>query len=355
MPLSGSVSGGAYSTADRLLHRLALAWRPVLETTFDVEGALFGRAADAIGPLRPIFVCGFARAGTSLVTRLIADSAAVASPAYRDMPFPLAPNLWSRLSGRQRRVAASPRGHGDGLAHDLDTPEAIEEAFWRCFEGPRYLRSEGIIPAPPEMETMSKFRRYMALVVLRARGERYLSKNNNNVIRLQALADAFPDALFVHPFRSPAAQAESLRKQHERTCDLQRQDRFRLKYSGWLAHREFGLGHLPFLLPGEFLSTASLSSLSYWLTAWNGVYRYLLDLPGEIRKRQFFLDYDSLTRAPGRVLNSLAHFLMIDSLSNHPVRTSSKYADLGELPSEVSDTHRRLLDQSAAMGRFRRA
>ncbi len=42
------------------------------------------------------------------------------------MPFPLAPNSWAALTGRRRRtLAARERGHGDGMTHDLDTPEAI--------------------------------------------------------------------------------------------------------------------------------------------------------------------------------------------------------------------------------------
>src|SRR4051812_3241920 len=130
MPSCASRSDDVYSRADRILHRLALGWRGAVETSFDLEWMLFGKAARAIPVERPVFVCGLARAGTSLVARAVAAAPAMASPSYRDMPFPLAPNLWARLGGK-RRLGAAPRGHGDGLSHDLDTPEAIEEAFWR--------------------------------------------------------------------------------------------------------------------------------------------------------------------------------------------------------------------------------
>lgn len=286
-----------------------------METSFDIEWARFGKAASAASVGPPIFVCGLARAGTSLVTRLIAAEQGMAYPSYRDMPFPLAPNWWARVSGRNRRVAPSQRGHGDGLTHDLDTPEAIEEVFWRCYEGRRYIARDGIVPVLPAPETMAGFRRYTALVALRGGGGRYLSKNNNNVVRLRALAEAFPDARFVHPFRHPERQAESLRRQHERACALQRDDRFRLRYAGWLGHHEFGLGRLPFLLPGAPLAGAGERDADYWLASWNAVYAHLLDQPEPVRARQFFLDYDALCRSPEKVLDALASFLGLGGLT----------------------------------------
>src|SRR5688500_15311894 len=318
-PYASSSDAAAYSRADRLLHRLALGWAGAIETSFDIEWAAFGKRARAIPVERPIFVCGLARAGTSLVTRTIAASPGLAWPRYRDMPFPLAPNSWGRLAGR-RRLAAAPRGHGDGLSHDLDTPEAIEEVFWRCFEGDRYLRPEGLAPVPPEPGTLARFRRYLALGLLAGGGRRYVSKNNNNILRVASLAEAFPDALFVHPFRHPAAQAASLERQHVRASERQRADPFRLRYANWLGHHEFGLGRRPFLLPGGG---------GDWLGTWSAVYRHLLEQPEAVRGRQFFLDYDALCRSPGPVLEALGRFLETGPL-NAGVHASA--AEAGAVP-----------------------
>jgi len=335
MPSSASSSdAAAYSPADRLLHRLALGWTGAIETSFDLEWAAFGKRAAAIAIERPIFVCGLARAGTSLVTRTIASAPGLAWPRYRDMPFPLAPNSWARLGGR-RRLESAPRGHGDGLDHDLDTPEAIEEVFWRCFEGGRYLRREGLAPVPPEGETLARFRRYMALVMLAGGGRRYLSKNNNNVLRVASLAEAFPDAWFVHPFRNPAAQAASLERQHVRASELQTADPFRLSYAGWLGHHEFGLGRRPFLLPG---------AEGGWLGTWASVYGHLLDQPEAMRPRQFFLDYDALRRSPGAVLEALGRFVEVGRLDAE-VRAPAD--DAGVVPSEVQDIYRRLQERAS--------
>lgn len=342
-----SASNGAYGRADRLLHRLALGWRGVIETSFDLDWALFGRKNRVNDGHRPIFVCSLARAGTSLVTRLIAASPEMGSPSYRDMPFPLAPNLWSRLSGSRRRVASTPRGHGDGMAHDLDTPEAIEEVFWRCFEGRRYRRRDGLAPTPPEPETIARFDRYMRLVLIRAGRSRYLSKNNNNVLRLRHLAEAFPEALFVHPFRRPCAQSASLLKQHERACEMQGRYGFHLEYADWLGHHEFGSHRLPFLLPGSPKLNGECDSRDYWLASWLGVYRHLLEQGKDLPGRQFFLDYDSLCRSPDEVLGRLARFLGTATLGAGEVRRSNDSPEPpGDLPGEIEETHQSLLEES---------
>lgn len=327
-----------YGRADRLLHRIALGSRAVMETSFDIEWAVHGKAARARPVERPVFVCGLARGGTSLVTRLIAAAPGFAAPSYRDMPFALAPNLWSRLAGR-RRLSAAERGHGDGLGHDLDTPEAIEEVFWRCFEGENYIRPEGLARTAPEPDTLAAFRRYVALVLLRGEGTRYVSKNNNNVLRVEALAAAFPDALFVHPFRHPAAHAASLARQHERALSLQRGDAFRRRYAEWLGHHEFGLTRRPFLLPGGPKAVGEPNE-RWWLAQWDAVYAHLLGQTEAVRRRQFFLDLNVLRAEPGTALGRLSAFLGSGALDPGAIRPSE--APPRTAPAEMT-VHRNLV------------
>lgn len=291
MQSSAGKSGVGYSRADRILHHLALGFAPVLEMSFDLERGRFGKAAAGLAVDRPVFVCGLARAGTSVLMRLLHATGAFASLSYRDLPFPLAPNSWARL-GKGRSVEAHERGHGDGLLHDLDTPEAIEEVFWRAQEGSRYLKAEGLAPVAPAPETVEAFAAYVRLVLLRYGRARYLSKNNNNILRLSALAQAFPDAALVHPFRDPLQQAESLRNQHLRACALQAEDGFRRSFMGWLGHHEFGAGQRPFLLPDA--PEGNRGHIDYWLASWIHAYRWLLSQPGPVQARQHFLDYDRL-------------------------------------------------------------
>ncbi|HEX8412371.1 MAG TPA: sulfotransferase, partial [Sphingomicrobium sp.] len=293
-----------YSRADRLFHHAALSSRAVLETTFDLERTVFGSRARRLPIDRPMFVTGLARAGTSLVTRLLHGSGAFATGTYRNMPFALAPNLWARL-GSGRTVTTRERGHGDGLEHDLDTPEAIEEVFWRTLEGDRYILRDRLIQAPPSNDTLQAFQDYMRLVVLRDGRSRYLSKNNNNVLRLQALSRALPAARFVHPFRSPLQQVGSLMQQHVRALAAHAEDPFRRRYMTWLGHHEFGSDLRPMDFTAGDRATPELHTADDWLRLWIDVYRHILASLGDA---SLLLDYDALAAEPGSHLEALAAF-----------------------------------------------
>jgi len=308
MPSPDLSSASPYSRADRLLQSVAMGSPAVLEMSFDLENARFGRRAAAEYPIEnPVFVCGLARAGTTIILRILHGTGEFDSLSYRDLPFPLAPNSAERIFGRFRRgVAAREREHGDGLTHDLDSPEAIEEIFWRCFEGKRFLRPEGLAPVPPSPETVEQFRRYMSLVLLRYGRGRYLSKNNANILRLPALVEAAPSAILIHPFRDPLQQAASLLNQHVRALALHRSDPFRLKFMTWLGHHEFGAGQRPFHLPGSPDISLDPMTLDYWLAAWTSVHDFLLDQPASLRTRQHFIDYDAMCAATGPAVAALA-------------------------------------------------
>lgn len=308
MPSPDTESASPDSRTGRLLQAVAMGNTAILEMSFDLENARFGRRAAAEHPIEnPVFVCGLARAGTTIILRILHGTDEFASLSYRDLPFPLAPNSADRLFGRFRRgVAAQERAHGDGLTHDLDSPEAIEEIFWRCFEGRRFLRPHGLEPVPPSPETVEQFRRYMSLVLLRYGRGRYLSKNNTNILRLPALVQAAPSAILIHPFRDPLQHAASLLNQHVRALTLHRTDPFRQRFMTWLGHHEFGAGQRPFHLPGSPDSSFDPMTLDYWLAAWTSVHDFLLDQPSSLRTRQHFIDYDAMCATPEPAVAALA-------------------------------------------------
>jgi hypothetical protein len=271
-----------YTAADKLLHRLALGVPTVAELSFDVDQRA-SKAAEA-GPEiagRPhVFVTGLARAGTTIILRHLCRSGPFRSLNYRDMPFVLAPNLWKRFSsGWQRRQDEHLRAHGDRIMVNADSPEALEEVFWRIFSGADYIRANGLLPYRPNKAVLSRFRNYIAAIL--ASGEpgqtRYLSKNNNNILRLPALRDTFPQSQFVIPFRHPASHARSLWNQHQHFCRMQKENPFVRSYMDWLAHHEFGLGHRPFLFSGKAPSDLSQASPDYWLDLWTRTHEALTE------------------------------------------------------------------------------
>jgi hypothetical protein len=194
------------------------------------------------------------------------------------MPFVLAPNLWRRLSAiSKREIESAERAHSDNVFVDVDSPESFEEVFWRIFSGDEYLQIGRLTPHEPEEEEIQKFIRYVNAILSpnRPKYERYLSKNNNNILRLGAIRQAFPNALILIPFRKPLQQAQSHFRQHRRFLELQESDRFTLSFMTWLSHHEFGLDHRPFGFGDAVSSPYSAMTLNYWLHLWCETYGWL--------------------------------------------------------------------------------
>lgn len=298
-----------YSLLERGLHRVALGNDMVARSSFDAEQAYLLRRYGALPkPEHPVFVAGLARAGTTLLMRLLYETGCFGSLTYRDMPFLMAPNLWSMLSRYFAKTAVTEeRAHGDGLMVDFDSPEALEEVFWRVMCAGDYIGEACLKPMQADADVVASFRQYIAAVMLRYPGKRYLSKNNNNILRLGSLRRAFPDAAILVPFRNPLAQARSLMQQDAHFRTMHAQDAFAQRYMTWLAHYEFGAGHRPFVWGAE--TGYDRETLDYWLTQWVGAYDYLLSVSTEPGLYLVFVGYEDLCQHPERLWTSLGRHL----------------------------------------------
>lgn len=257
-----------------------------------MERAAFARHALDRSGEKHIFIAGLARAGTTMLLRRLSEHKELCSLTYRDMPFVLAPNTWASLSGRSgKSTIAEERAHGDGVLVDVDSPEALEEVFWRVFSGSTYIGRTELLATPPDAATVGMFQTYVNLVLHSKGGARYLSKNNNNILRLDTLERAFPHALILVPFRRPLAQAQSLLTQHRRFLELHRREPFARAYMGWLAHHEFGADHRPFSFEPRARDGEDTQQLDYWLRRWIAAYRHLLRTSLQ-RPRRMFVSYD---------------------------------------------------------------
>ena len=266
----------AYNPMDRMLHRLALKYKLAAKMLFDlgVWLAKADRAETAAG--KHVFVSGLARSGTTVLMRRFYNSGAFRSLTYRDMPFVIAPNLWAKVPGGfQKKIEASERAHGDGIVVDADSPESFDEAFWRLFDGPSFIKIDRLIPHHPTDALLTMYQDYVGIVLSGAKGQRYLSKNNNNILRLPELARAFPNSVILVPFRDPIPHAASLRNQHVRFVKRQASDPFEAEYMGYLAHHEFGQDQRPFRLGSLASAKRDPSHLDYWLEMWIDVYDHL--------------------------------------------------------------------------------
>ncbi|MGC9371507.1 MAG: sulfotransferase [Paracoccaceae bacterium] len=271
-----------YGPGARLLYRLALGNPALAELSLDLQRRLAPGDPVAAARGRHVFVTGLARAGTTIVMRRLHASGAFRSLTYADMPFVLAPTLWARLGGARRPAApAAERAHGDGIRVGLHSPEALDEVFWRVKCGRDYIRETCLVPHAPGDETVEAFVTYVASILHGdGGGRRYLSKNNNNILRLPAIRRAFPQAVILVPFRHPLDQAASLRAQHLRFRRLQAGDRFVLRYMRYLAHHEFGRDHRPFRFAGAPAPGAAPEEIEYWLEVWCAAHEWLLGQSG---------------------------------------------------------------------------
>lgn len=302
-----------YTIFDRVLHRLALNFNSIAELSFDLDQKSIRQTRGDIVSKRHVFVAGLARAGTTVLMRRFYSTERYRSLTYRDMPFVLAPNSWRRLSSlSNRQIEYSERAHGDSLKINLDSPESFDEVFWRVFSGGDYLFQDYMIPYKPKQEILEKYLEYVG-AILHAQErpcDRYLSKNNNNILRLAAIREIFPNALILIPYRSPVQQASSLLGQHENFCELQAKDKFTLSYMTWLGHHEFGIDHRPFRFRETDGGHYPINTLNYWLQLWCDTYSWLEENAGD---SVMFVCYEDLC-SDSYVWNRLAEIGECDAV-----------------------------------------
>ena len=219
-----------YSWLEQKLHKFALSSQFMREATFDFESNNFSSFSSTGDH---IFITGLARAGTTILLNALYKSNIFASLSYADMPFVLAPNLWSKISLKKKDLELKERAHGDGIKVSTESPEAFEEVFWKTF-------------ADEENEELEdKFRFYVDNILYKYKKERYLSKNNQNIKRVELINSIFPNSKILIPFREPIQHSYSLLTQHKKFIEESNNDKFISKYMKWIGHTEFGPNYIP--------------------------------------------------------------------------------------------------------------
>ena len=310
-----------YGRMERWLHWLALEPAVVRQLCFDMERQ-FALPPHAVqrngnGPADgAVYVCGLARSGTTMLLRILDEFEGFRSLNYRDMPFVLAPNLWARFSHYARKNTVTvERAHGDGILVNVDSPEGLEAVFWRTF-AKKISNPDCFGFDEPTAEVLANFADYRALVAnprtkpVTGKWRRYLSKNNNNLLRLSSLC-ADPSATVLLVYRNPVATARSLHRQHQRFSASQAEDAFTRSYMGWLSHYEFGLDHLPFCFAVSGMDVSlTPDKLDYWLDYWNAVYRHVL---AQSDLRFCLVNHDALRADPVATLSAIFAVLGVEA------------------------------------------
>jgi hypothetical protein len=279
-------------------------------------------------PLRmPIFVCGLARSGSTLLHEIVASHPSVATHRVKDYPMIFTPFWWRRATANLRPQPPRERPHRDGIAITTESPDAIEEMLWMAFF-PRChdLAVSSLLGAGDRHPAFERFYKTHVRKLLLAEGAaRYAAKNNYHIARLPYLVRLFPDVKLVIPMRSPVTHIASLMRQHRWFSVGQRRQRRALAFMQRSGHFEFGLDRRPMHL-GDGERVRQIAAL--WAAGdevrglaryWDMVHGYLarlLDADTRVRAAAHVVRFETLCAAPAATLRAILEHCGLADIDN---------------------------------------
>lgn len=257
-------------------------------------------------PKSMVFVSGLARAGTTKVLNELYKANLFYSLTYANFPFALMPRFWHNASNSENEHL---RAHNDNIYVTSNSPEAIEEVFWKTILPEYYSKSY----LPAQTITNENLNTYFQYINSFNNSDKiYLAKNNNLLLRLSSFSKKLNNAKYIYLFREPTSHAASLLNMHKRFVAMQQQDNFVLEYMDYLGHYEFGMHHKPFFMEQNI--SHDLYSIDYWISIWEQYYRKLIEINP---KNSIYISFDNLTRKPNESINRIFRFLdMNNSVEN---------------------------------------
>ena len=265
-----------YTWLEQKLHQFALSSQFMREVTFDFESTnITPQSANE----DHVFITGLARSGTTILLNALHKSNVFASLSYSDMPFILAPNFWSKISLNKKDLELKERAHGDGIKFSNESPEAFEEVFWQTFT------------EAGDEELEEKFKIYVRNISHKYKKERYLSKNNQNIRRINLINTIFRQSKILLPFREPIQHSYSLLTQHKKFIEDAKKDNFISKYMKWIGHTEFGPNYIP--IHHENINFNNDLDINHWIEQWYLTYSNAFQLLKN-NESVNFISYDKL-------------------------------------------------------------
>jgi hypothetical protein len=290
-----------------------------------LESSLLARETEPI-PLRmPIYVCGLARSGSTLLHEIVSSSPCVATHRIKDYPLVFTPYWWRRATANLRPQAPRERPHRDGVMITTESPDAVEEMLWvaffpRCHD-PSVSSLMGAEESHPAFESF--YTAHIRKLLLAEGATRYAAKANYHVARLPYLVRLFPDAKFLLPIRSPVGHIASLMRQHQWFSAWHRKHPRALAFMRRSGHFEFGLDRRPMHLgDGERIQRivdawAAGEEVRGLARYWDMVYGYLARLLASdagVRAATRVVRFETICDAPGETLRAvLEHCLLPDA------------------------------------------
>lgn len=309
--------------------------RPFWRWLGNVETRALRARIDRTPVVKPVYVAGLARSGTSILIEVLASHPAVATHHYRDFPFLFIPYWWRQTLDRAGPPAdgAAERAHGDRLRVSSGSPEAMEEVLWMAFfPGLHDPARRNALDAAASRPAFDRFyREHVSKLLLASGRARYAAKGNYNLTRLEYLRRLFPDARFVLPVRRPREHVASLVKQHRLFAAAARRHPRSVAHLGRVGHFEFGAGRRPINPDGRADVVESIEALwrrgedaRAWARYWAALHRWALS-----------------RLAADEALRRTALVVRYEDLCDRPAETVRRVLDHCDLPDAGGELARR--------------
>jgi hypothetical protein len=276
--------------------------------------------------IKPTYITGIARAGTTVMLEMLSQHPDVATHKYMHMVLPYAPRFVAKIAD-YLPIMTKPteRMHKDGLVVTRDSPEAVEEIFWqRYFDNAMDESKSNILDATtsnPKFEAF--YKEHLKKLIVYQHATRYVAKNNYNVTRMEYLQKLFSDVRFILMIRNPFNHIASLSKQDALFTELEGNDPRLLDWTKIIGHREFGTARVC-INPGDNAVVNKVRELwenpqtyaQAWAIYWDAIYSLVdqkLNTNSRLAKAVLIVRYEDLCNSPSEQIDRIISHLELDA------------------------------------------
>ena len=276
--------------------------------------------------IRPVYICGIARSGTTITLEMCHQHPVAGNHFYYHMPVPFLPYWWDYVisSLPVQDFQAVERIHKDGLMVTKDSPDAVEETLWMTFFNGLHDESQSnILGSEVRNKRFEAFyKEHIRKLLWRQNKKRYITKNNYNVTRLEYVLRIFPDAVFLLVIRNPVNHIASLVKQHRLFTEMVRKEPDMYKILGIMGHFEFGPNQA-FINPGNIETIRRIRRLFAegrqvrgWAVYWDAIYSFIaerLEQNTALKKAGLVIRYEDLCRNSSATIDRILKHISFSS------------------------------------------
>lgn len=305
----------SYSELSQVFHKIILDNYNIGKKVFDFQIKDINKVKKKF-----VVVSGLARCGTTALTTILNKSNQFKSLNYSNMPFILAPNIWSKIY-KVNSDKNWERKHGDQTFINYSSAEALDEYFFKVFFNDCYISEKKLLlhKVPEDVHT-----NYLKFHKSFCDEEIYLTKNNNFILRYNSFRSINNKFNVIFMFREPLRHSFSLLRQHKKFSTFQKEDPFILTYMNWLGHHEFGINEKRMNLDFDLVEK-NKNHLNYWLEVWINYYQFLLKI---FDKKDIIIDYDDFLNNPKKSINLISDNINLELSDIEIIKFNKKEVDI---------------------------